>query len=158
YKFSSLSDALDELARLTGVARKKLKPEGKKADKGPCSKSSSYETGMHYTVKNDDTGDVVGSIGMCPCSAPGGGTSRRYAILNYTSTTLGNGGRPEEINQMRVQLQEGDNHLEDAVRQNKPDPGVTVSQLRNGLQELFSDGKGKIPSRLESSFLGAIAR
>jgi len=95
---------------------------------------------------------------MCPCSAPGGGTSRRYAILNYTSTTLGNGGRPEEINQMRVQLQEGDNHLEDAVRQNKPDPGVTVSQLRNGLQELFSDGKGKIPSRLESSFLGAIAR
>lgn len=88
YQFSDLDEALNELARLTGVDRKKLKPEGKRATGGPCSRSSGYETGMHYTVKNNSNGKVVGSIGMCPCGMPGGSTAQRYAILNYTDAAV----------------------------------------------------------------------
>jgi hypothetical protein len=66
------------------VDRRKLNPGNpKKAEKGPCAKGSGYEVGMHYTVKNRDNGEVVGSIGMCPCSPPLGGTANRYAILNH---------------------------------------------------------------------------
>jgi hypothetical protein len=62
-------------------------------------------------------------------------------------------------NRMRVQLQEGFTHLASADEVAPSNPGVTVMQMQIGaLMALFLEGKGIIPGRLESAFLGAIAR
>ena len=66
--------------------------------------------------------------------------------------------RTQRPNVMRVQLQQGSVHYADDVAEWPADQGVSVQQLEQSLVILFNQGRPRIPTRLESVFLGAIAR
>lgn len=57
-----------------------------------------------------------------------------------------------EMNQMRVQLQQGSNHTISKVAHATPNPGVTANHLRAKLKQLFlaKDEGGWFPGELES--------
>jgi hypothetical protein len=61
YLFPSAEDA--RIANFPNGERKGVKT----ADKGPCSKSSGYEPGQHWNVKDKRNGRQLGSVGQCNC-------------------------------------------------------------------------------------------
>jgi RHS repeat-associated protein len=61
-----------------------------------------------------------------------------------------------DANAMRVQLQEGNRTLATVPKMNYSDPGVTVGQMREALQQLWDQGARQIPVSARPRFRSAI--